>query len=108
KVMTMTSTYDHRVIQGAESGEFLKTIDGFLQGQDNFYEEIFSALGVAYDGAPVVDDTRIESSSEVAAPATAAEPVPSTVQPAVSGVPDEGLLQAVQAATSVVKAFRMH
>src|SRR6476659_1068754 len=74
KVMTMTSTYDHRVIQGAESGEFLKTIDGLLQGDDNFYEEIFSGLGVAYDAAA---PERIESPSEVQAPATAAEPVPS-------------------------------
>ena len=32
KVMTITSTYDHRVIQGAESGEFLRTLDGLLQG----------------------------------------------------------------------------
>jgi multifunctional 2-oxoglutarate metabolism enzyme len=109
KVMTMTSTYDHRVIQGAESGEFLKTIDGFLQGEDNFYEDIFSALGVEFDGAAApAADARIRTTHELAAPATAAEPVPSTVQPAVSGVPDEGLLQAVQAATSVVKAFRMH
>src|SRR5258705_3970591 len=49
KVMTMTSTYDHRVIQGAESGQFLKTIDSLLQGDSDFYEEIFSSLGI--DGA---------------------------------------------------------
>src|SRR3954464_7015653 len=47
KVMTMTSTYDHRVIQGAESGEFLKTIDGLLQGDDGFYDQIFRALDVS-------------------------------------------------------------
>src|SRR3954451_261226 len=46
KVMTMTSTYDHRVIQGAESGQFLKTIDGLLQGENDFYEGIFQSLGV--------------------------------------------------------------
>src|SRR3954466_12886999 len=60
KVLTMTSTYDHRVIQGAESGEFLKTIDGLLQGEDSFYEEIFRALDVSFDGgaaAPVETDT---------------------------------------------------
>jgi 2-oxoglutarate dehydrogenase E1 component len=114
KVMTMTSTYDHRVIQGAESGEFLKTIDGLLQGDDGFYEEIFSALGVAYEpAAPATDrnrvgDIRIQAPGTVDTPATAADPVPSTVQPAVAAIPDEGLLQAVQAATSVVKAFRMH
>jgi 2-oxoglutarate dehydrogenase E1 component len=107
KVMTMTSTYDHRVIQGAESGEFLKTIDGFLQGDDNFYEDIFGALGV--DGAAVPAPAKAAPIAPAdRAPATSADPVPSTVQPAVSGVADEALLQAVQAATSVVKAYRMH
>ena len=38
KVMTMTSTYDHRVIQGAESGSFLRRIEELLQGEDDFYE----------------------------------------------------------------------
>ena len=41
KVMTMTSTYDHRVIQGAESGQFLKVVEAFLQGEHNFYEQVF-------------------------------------------------------------------
>src|SRR5712691_237770 len=40
KVMTMTSTYDHRVIQGAESGEFLRRIDELLSGADGFYESV--------------------------------------------------------------------
>ncbi len=47
KVMTMTSTYDHRIIQGAESGRFLKLIEEHLQGDHGFYEEVFSSLGVA-------------------------------------------------------------
>ena len=46
KVMTMTSTYDHRVIQGAESGAFLRRIDQLLQGEDGFYESVFEAVGV--------------------------------------------------------------
>src|SRR3712207_3922771 len=46
KVMTMTSTYDHRVIQGAESGSFLRRVDDLLQGADGFYDSIFGALGV--------------------------------------------------------------
>ena len=45
-VMTMTSTYDHRVIQGAESGEFLKQIAGMLQGEGGFYDAIFESLGL--------------------------------------------------------------
>src|ERR1700682_5365486 len=46
KVMTMTSTYDHRVIQGAESGEFLRRIDELLAGGDGFYESVFESMRV--------------------------------------------------------------
>ena len=46
KVMTITSTYDHRIIQGAESGLFLKEIHELLLGKDNFYEEIFESLTI--------------------------------------------------------------
>ncbi len=48
KSMTVTSTYDHRVIQGAESGMFLNTLDRLLTGEDNFYEEIFETLHIPY------------------------------------------------------------
>jgi 2-oxoglutarate dehydrogenase E1 component len=99
KVMTITSTYDHRVIQGAESGAFLKRIDELLQGQDGFYEAVLDSLGVAAE--------RLEGHGEDAG-VTATEPVPAATTPAVSGMADEALLQAVQAATSVVKAHRMH
>ena len=46
KVMNITSTYDHRIIQGAESGMFLSEINDLLLGKDGFYEEIFAALKV--------------------------------------------------------------
>ena len=46
KVMTITSTYDHRIIQGAESGLFLKEIHELLLGKDNFYEKIFETLTI--------------------------------------------------------------
>ncbi len=46
KVMTMTSTYDHRVIQGAESGEFLARIERLLRGEDGFYDEVRASLGL--------------------------------------------------------------
>ena len=49
KVMTISSTYDHRIIQGAESGMLLKKIDELLLGEDDFYDGIFSALGVPYE-----------------------------------------------------------
>ena len=48
KTITLTSTYDHRVIQGAESGLFLAKIHQFLIGQHEFYDEIFSDLGINY------------------------------------------------------------
>ena len=48
KVTTLTSTYDHRVIQGAQSGEFLKRIHELLIGKHDFYDEIFDSLRVPY------------------------------------------------------------
>src|SRR5947208_7824224 len=47
QVMTDTSTYDHRIIQGAESGNFLRRLDGLLQGEDKFYDEVFESLGIS-------------------------------------------------------------
>jgi len=38
KIITITSTYDHRIIQGAESGMFLRYLDSLLQGEERFYE----------------------------------------------------------------------
>ncbi|MGV1033721.1 MAG: multifunctional oxoglutarate decarboxylase/oxoglutarate dehydrogenase thiamine pyrophosphate-binding subunit/dihydrolipoyllysine-residue succinyltransferase subunit [Microbacteriaceae bacterium] len=51
KTLTLTSTYDHRVIQGAGSGEFLKIVHELLIGQHNFYEDIFTELRIPY--API-------------------------------------------------------
>jgi 2-oxoglutarate dehydrogenase E1 component len=48
KVMTLTSTYDHRIIQGAESGLFLSRLEELLRGDDGFYERIFDELGVVH------------------------------------------------------------
>src|SRR5881296_826642 len=50
KVMTMTSTYDHRIIQGAESGNFLRRLDDLLQGADGFYGSAFESLGLKGSG----------------------------------------------------------
>ncbi len=99
KVMTMTSTYDHRIIQGAESGSFLGRIDELLGGADGFYEDVASSLGVE---ASVVSTAHPASAS---APPLAAQPL--AAAPAVGAV-DEDLLQAVQAATSLLKAYRTH
>ena len=48
KVVTITSTYDHRIIQGAQSGDFLRRIHEILLGEENFYDEIFEALRIPY------------------------------------------------------------
>jgi len=49
KVLALTSTYDHRVIQGAESGLFLKRVDELLLGADDFYRDVFRSVGVPYE-----------------------------------------------------------
>ena len=48
KVVTLTSTYDHRIIQGAQSGDYLRRIHEILLGANGFYEEIFTALRIPY------------------------------------------------------------
>ena len=49
KIMTFTSTYDHRVIQGAQSGDFLRRVHQLLLGEDGFYDDIFRSLHVPYE-----------------------------------------------------------
>jgi 2-oxoglutarate decarboxylase len=78
RVMTISSTYDHRVIQGAESGAFLGRIDALLQGADGFYESL---------GLPPI-----------------AAPVASPAAPAAASSTDD--LRAVAAAMALVRAYR--
>jgi 2-oxoglutarate dehydrogenase E1 component len=103
KVMTMTSTYDHRVIQGAESGAFLRRIEQLLQGEDEFYEKVAADLGV---DAGAVSSAHPSSASAPPLGAPSA-PAGETVA-ATPGAVDEELLQAVQAATSLLKGYRTH
>jgi 2-oxoglutarate dehydrogenase E1 component len=56
KIMTLTSTYDHRVIQGAQSGEFLRRMNQLLLGEDGFYDEIFASLRIPYEPVRWVQD----------------------------------------------------
>ena len=65
KVLTLTSTYDHRVIQGAGSGEFLKIVNEMLIGQRNFYEDIFAALRIPYVPIHWASDISVDKSSSV-------------------------------------------
>jgi len=102
KVMTMTSTYDHRIIQGAESGRFLQVVEYHLQGEHGFYESVFEALGATLGPPPAPP----APAAAAAAAREAAEPAPAAA-PADGQVTEE-LMQAVQAATSVVKAHRTH
>jgi 2-oxoglutarate dehydrogenase E1 component len=98
KVMTMTSTYDHRVIQGAESGRFLALIEAYLHGEHGFYEDVFASLGVKLGPPP-----------QPPAPAAAAAAARGRAARAeLAAPPDEEMLQAVQAATSLLKAHRTH
>ncbi len=97
KTMTLTSTYDHRVIQGAESGAFLRRVEELLEGEDGFYQSAADDLGI--DPTPLA----------AAHPASAsAPPLGAPPPPASPTQPDEELLQAVQAATSLLKGYRTH
>src|SRR5690606_12904107 len=66
KVMTLTSTYDHRIIQGAQSGEFLRLIHQLLLGADGFYEEIFESLRIPYEPVRWVQDIQADHDDDVA------------------------------------------
>ncbi|MFC3979107.1 MULTISPECIES: multifunctional oxoglutarate decarboxylase/oxoglutarate dehydrogenase thiamine pyrophosphate-binding subunit/dihydrolipoyllysine-residue succinyltransferase subunit [Streptosporangium] len=66
KVMTLTSTYDHRIIQGAQSGDFLRQIHRLLLGEDGFYDEIFEALRIPYEPIRWVQDISATHDDDVA------------------------------------------
>lgn len=93
KVMTVTSTYDHRVIQGAESGAFLRDLAGLLAGDEGFYDEIRQALGLP--AQPPLDFTPQAAAPEGAAPAVAASA-------------DEDTLKALAGAMSLLRSFRTY
>uniref|UniRef100_UPI0028BDD581 multifunctional oxoglutarate decarboxylase/oxoglutarate dehydrogenase thiamine pyrophosphate-binding subunit/dihydrolipoyllysine-residue succinyltransferase subunit n=1 Tax=Citricoccus sp. TaxID=1978372 RepID=UPI0028BDD581 len=65
KTITLTSTYDHRVIQGAASGEFLKIIHGLLLGEQGFYEEIFESLRIPYEPVQWKPDVQVNPEDQI-------------------------------------------
>nr|GID89140.1 alpha-ketoglutarate decarboxylase [Actinoplanes derwentensis] len=65
KVTTLTSTYDHRVIQGAQSGEFLKVMHELLLGNHGFYDEIFTSLRIPYEPVRWVRDVARTSEGQI-------------------------------------------
>ncbi len=83
RVMTLTSTYDHRIIQGAESGMFLRYVDQLLQGEHGFYEGLFTSIGAGQQS------------------------VVSSRQLGVSATPADAL-RSVAAAMALVRAIRIH
>ncbi|KPJ93740.1 MAG: hypothetical protein AMS18_05135 [Gemmatimonas sp. SG8_17] len=92
KTMTITSTYDHRIIQGAESGMFLRQIDLLLQGEEGFYDEVAGQMGV--------------SAASGATEAESRHPEVAAVPGGVMG--DRELLTHVVSAMSLVSAYRTH
>jgi 2-oxoglutarate decarboxylase len=88
KVMTITSTYDHRIIQGAESGAFLGIVDRLLQGEEGFYQLVAESLGLSAATYQVSEAAPLlKAADEQVAPE---------------------MLYHVAAAMALVKAFRMH
>jgi multifunctional 2-oxoglutarate metabolism enzyme len=65
KLMTLTSTYDHRIIQGAQSGDFLRRVHQLLLGEDDFYDEIFRHLRVPYEPIRWAQDQPASHEDEV-------------------------------------------
>ena len=104
KIITITSTYDHRIIQGAESGMFLRHLDSLLQGEERFYEGVTESLaggeagrgkGEGYTPAP-------PTPAPVASSPLPSSPVP-LPQPGGVGIED---LKHVAAAYALVRAHR--
>jgi 2-oxoglutarate dehydrogenase E1 component len=98
RVMTMTSTYDHRIIQGAESGLFLQLIDQYLQGEHGFYNEIGEALQLG--------DVALETA--VGAAMAAGTSVSAVPRAGTEATASKGLLFNVAAAMSLIKNHRTH
>jgi 2-oxoglutarate decarboxylase len=65
KIITLTSTYDHRVIQGAGSGEFLRLVESLLLGEQDFYDEIFEALRIPYEPVRWRPDNQVDVELQV-------------------------------------------
>ena len=65
KVMTLTSTYDHRVIQGAQSGQYLARLHALLLGEDGFYDDIFGALRIPYEPIRWAQDVSADHEDQV-------------------------------------------
>jgi len=97
KIVTITSTYDHRIIQGAESGMFLRALDSMLQGEERFYEQVTESLTDI--GRREKGDVRSGEPEPSAAP-----PRTSPISPLPVSSADD--LKYVAAAYALVRALR--
>src|SRR6267154_3120811 len=95
KIITITSTYDHRIIQGAESGMFLRTLDSLLQGEERFYEGVTESLAKTGTGE-----------SGIVAPKPTPAPAPTIPQSPVPVAAGSDDLKYVAAAYALVRAHR--
>ncbi len=93
KVMTLTSTYDHRVIQGAQSGEYLRRVEQLLGGDAQFYDAVFASFGVV---VPPLERKAARSREDAFASGE------------VAGTVSTELLRAIAAGMAMVSAFRRH
>jgi len=97
KIVTITSTYDHRIIQGAESGMFLRTLDSLLQGEERFYEgvtESLEGMGRREKGEVRSGEPSVRAAPQSTSPLS---PLPS---------PDVDDLKYVAASYALVRAYR--
>ena len=65
KIITLTSTYDHRIIQGAQSGDFLRRLHSLLLGEDGFYDGVFRSLRVPYEPVRWMPDVRVSREGQI-------------------------------------------
>ncbi len=114
KIMTLTSTYDHRVIQGAQSGEYLKRVDEFLAGKDGFYDSVFASAGLAAPrsgaNARAVATSAAPTRANLAQPpvvATAVTDQHATLPREIEPYSEE-LLRAVAAGMAILSSYRRH
>ena len=108
RVMTLTSTYDHRVIQGAESGAFLRRVAALLDGEDGFYGAVATSLGAGR--LPELADQPAAPSASAAAPSEPAQPAaPVMAGPAGPSVTVSGAdLGRMASAMALVDAYRLY
>ncbi len=99
KTLTITSTYDHRVIQGAESGMFLRHLDGLLQGEGEFYQAVEASLGPSGSG---------KGEAGSGGPGITTLPASRSPLPEVTAPVSHDELKAVAAAMALVRAHRIH